>query len=207
MRRLDAGHRLRSVTHVATGGKVLAEFSYAYRSDGLLREDLFYRLNVIPVHLPPLRDRREDIPLLVAHFIQKLAGQLGKRVTAVAPDALVVLERYHWPGNIRELENVIERAIVLGSGEILGVDALPSSLAAPRSVQEVAIDLPSAGLNLDDVLDRMEQRYIEMALERTGGVQTRAAELLGLSFRQFRYKLQKHSHRTNPRPTAAPRPD
>ena len=176
-------------------------------ADGLLREDLFYRLNVIPVHLPPLRDRREDIPLLVAHFIQKLAGQLGKRVTAVAPDALVVLERYHWPGNIRELENVIERAIVLGSGEILGVDALPSSLAAPRSVREVAIDLPSAGLNLDDVLDRMEQRYIEMALERTGGVQTRAAELLGLSFRQFRYKLQKHSHRTNPRPTAAPRPD
>src|SRR5216117_285988 len=141
-------------------------------ADGLLREDLFYRLNVIPVHLPPLRDRREDIPLLVAHFIQKLAGQLGKRVTAVAPDALVVLERYHWPGNIRELENVIERAIVLGSGEILGVNALPSSLAAPRSVREVAIDLPSAGLNLDDVLDRMEQRYIEMALERTGGVQT-----------------------------------
>src|SRR5439155_916419 len=83
----------------------------------------------------------------------------------------------------RELENVIERAIVLGSGEILGVDALPSSLAAPRSVREVAIDLPSAGLNLDDVLDRMEQRYIEMALERTGGVQTRAAELLGLGFR------------------------
>src|SRR6266704_2799248 len=117
-------------------------------ADGSLREDLFYRLNVIPIHLPPLRDRREDIPLLVAHFIQKLAGQLGKRVTAVAPDALVVLERYHWPGNIRELENVIERAIVLGSGEILGVDALPSSLAAPRSVQEVAIDLPSAGLNL-----------------------------------------------------------
>src|SRR2546429_6890635 len=176
-------------------------------ADGLLREDLFYRLNVIPVHLPPLRDRREDIPLLVAHFIQKLAGQLGKRVTAVAPDALVVLERYHWPGNIRELENVIERAIVLGSGEILGVDALPSSLADRKSVREVAIDLPSAGLNLDDVLDRMEQRYIEMALERTGGVQTRAAELLGLSFRQFRYKLQKHSHRTNPRPTAAPRPD
>jgi len=159
-------------------------------ADGSLREDLFYRLNVIPVHLPPLRERREDIPLLVSHFIQKLSGQLGKRLTGVVPDALAVLERYHWPGNIRELENVIERAIVLGSGEVLGVDALPSG-----------------GLNLDDVLDRMEQRYIEMALERTGGVQTRAAELLGLSFRQFRYKLQKHAQRTSPRPTAGPRPD
>ncbi|PYO01031.1 MAG: Fis family transcriptional regulator [Candidatus Rokuibacteriota bacterium] len=174
---------------------------------GALREDLFYRLNVIPLHLPPLRERREDIPLLVSHFLQKLSRQLGKRVTALAPDALAVLERYHWPGNIRELENVIERAIVLGSGEVLGVDALPSTLAEPRTIYEVAVDLPSSGLNLDEVLDRMERRYIDMALERTGGVQTRAAELLGISFRQFRYKLQKHTQRSGPRPTTGPPPD
>ncbi len=176
-------------------------------AEGSLREDLFYRLNVIPVHLPPLRERPEDIPMLVSHFIQKLSRQLGKRVTALTPDALAVLERYHWPGNIRELENVIERAIVLGSGEVLGVDALPSTLAEPRTVHEVAVDLPSAGLNLDEVLDRMERRYIDMALERTGGVQTRAAELLGLSFRQFRYKLRKHTQRFGPRPTTGPPSD
>ena len=171
-------------------------------AEGLLREDLFYRLNVIPIHLPPLRERREDIPLLVSHFIQKLSRQLGKRVTSVTADALAVLERYHWPGNIRELENVVERALVLGSGEILGVDALPAMLAAPQDAREVPVDLPSTGLNLDEVLDRVEQRYIEMALARTGGVQTRAAELLGLSFRQFRYKLQKRAQRPGSRPSS-----
>ena len=91
--------------------------------EGILREDLFYRLNVIPIQLPPLRDRREDIPLLVAHFLQKFSKELGKDVRGVTPEAMAVLERYRWPGNIRELENVLERAIVLGAGDMLGVDA------------------------------------------------------------------------------------
>jgi two-component system, NtrC family, response regulator PilR len=164
-------------------------------AEGLLREDLFYRLNVIPIHLPPLRDRREDIPLLVTHFIQKLSRDLDKKVGGLTPDAMTLLESYHWPGNIRELENVVERAMVLGSGEILGADALPPALLTGPDTRDIRIELPASGLDLDDTLDRIERRYIQLALERTGGVQTRAAELLGISFRQFRYKLQKHSGR------------
>jgi two-component system response regulator PilR (NtrC family) len=169
-------------------------------ADGILREDLFYRLNVIPLQLPPLRERREDIPLLVAHFIQKLAREAGKKVTGVTPEAMGVLEAYHWPGNIRELENVIERAVVLGNAEIVGVDALPAALHGPRDSQDVPVDLGTPGFSLDETLERIEQRYMQMALERTGGIQMRAAELLGMSFRQFRYKLQKLGLRPSFRP-------
>jgi two-component system, NtrC family, response regulator PilR len=172
--------------------------------DGVLREDLFYRLNVIPIHLPPLRDRVEDIALLVAHFIDKINKEVGKTVKGIAPEALAVLERYHWPGNIRELENIVERAIVLGGGEVLGVEGLPQDLGRARGGSEIPIEISGGGVDLDALLDRIEQRYVEAALERTGGVQTRAAELLGLSFRQFRYKLQKHSLRLAAKP---PRPD
>jgi len=163
---------------------------------GMLREDLFYRLNVIPIHIPPLRERPEDIPLLVAHFIKKIAAELGKSVRGVTPEALAILEGYHWPGNIRELENVIERALVLGGGETLDTDALPADLRRPRDVQDVPVEIPESGLDLQATLDQIEQRYIQMALARTGGVQTRAAELLRVSFRQLRYKLQKYSTRS-----------
>jgi two-component system, NtrC family, response regulator PilR len=168
-------------------------------SDGVLREDLFYRLNVIPLHLPPLRDRREDIPLLVAHFIKKLSKEVGRSVRGVTPEAMSVLEQYHWPGNIRELENVVERAIVLGSAEMLEPDALPANLRQPRDRHDVALELPVEGIDLEATLDRIEHRYMQLALERVGGVQTRAAELLRVSFRQFRYKLQKfHQRRAEP---------
>jgi len=166
-------------------------------TDGLLREDLFYRLNVIPIHLPPLRDRREDIPLLVAHFIKKLSNEVGRPVRGVTPDALAVLEQYHWPGNTRELENVVERAIVLGSSELLEADGLPAGLRQPPDRHDVPLELPAEGIDLEAMLDRIEHRYMQLALERVGGVQTRAAELLRVSFRQFRYKLQKfHQRRT-----------
>ena len=164
-------------------------------ADGVLREDLFYRLNVIPIHLPPLRDRREDIPLLVAHFIKKLAREVGREVRSVTPEAVAVLEQYHWPGNIRELENVVERALVLGSSDMLVVDALPASVRQPRDRDDVPVELPTEGIDLEATLDRIERRYIQMALDRVGGVQTRAAELLRVSFRQFRYKLQKFHQR------------
>ena len=169
-------------------------------SDGVLREDLFYRLNVIPLHLPPLRDRREDIPMLVAHFIKKLSHEVGRPVRGVTPEALAVLEQYHWPGNIRELENVVERAIVLGSSELLEPDALPASLRRPRDRHDVPLELPAEGIDLEAMLDRIEHRYMQLALERVGGVQTRAAELLRVSFRQFRYKLQKFHQRSAEQP-------
>ncbi|MBI3625239.1 MAG: sigma-54-dependent Fis family transcriptional regulator [Candidatus Rokubacteria bacterium] len=161
--------------------------------DGTLREDLFYRLNVIPIHIPSLRERGEDIPLLVAHFLQKFGKELGKEVRGVSAEALALLEQYHWPGNIRELENVVERALVLGTGDMLSLESLPEAVRRQRPPRGADLDLPEAGLDLDAALDQIERRILEKALERTKGVQTRAAELLHLSFHQFRYKLQKHN--------------
>ncbi|MBF8257356.1 MAG: Fis family transcriptional regulator, partial [Anaerolineales bacterium] len=163
-------------------------------AEGILREDLFYRLNVIPIQLPPLRERREDIPLLVAHFLQKFSKEMGKDVRGVTPEAMTVLERYRWPGNIRELENVLERAIVLGAAEILGVDSLPASVryTGPERRGTGVLEIPDEGLDLEATLDAIESRYLQRALDRTSGVQTKAAELLKMTFRQFRYKLQKH---------------
>jgi two-component system response regulator PilR (NtrC family) len=162
-------------------------------AEGLLREDLFYRLNVIPIHLPPVRDRREDIPLLVAHFIEKIGRATGRPVRGITPEALAVLETYHWPGNVRELENVIERAIVLGSGEVITPDALPPNLTRPPEIPGVGPELPDEGFDLEATLDRLERRFIQQALHRMGGNQTRAAALLRLTFRQLRYKVRKYA--------------
>lgn len=168
-------------------------------AEGALREDLFYRLNVIPIHLPALREHREDIPILVTHFLQKFGKALGREVQAVSPEALELLEQYHWPGNVRELENVIERAIVLGPGDILTPDLLAESLRRPRPSVGLDLDLPPEGLDLEATLDQLEKKLLQLALDRTKGIQTRAAELLGMTFRQFRYKLQKHSlHHARP---------
>jgi two-component system, NtrC family, response regulator PilR len=175
-------------------------------SDGALREDLYYRLNVIPIHLPPLRDRTEDIPPLVAHFIGRIANDVGKTIAGISPEALAVLERYHWPGNIRELENVIERAIVLGSGEQITADSLPPHLAQPADRGEFPVEIPAGGMDLEELLATVESRYIRLALDRAGGLQVRAAELLRLSFRQFRYKIQKHGLKGRAHPTPKPDP-
>jgi two-component system response regulator PilR (NtrC family) len=138
--------------------------------------------------------------MLVAHFIKKLSQEVGRPVRGVTPEAMAVLEQYHWPGNIRELENVVERAIVLGSAELLEPDALPASLRRPRDRHEVPLELPAEGIDLEAMLDHIEHRYMQLALERVGGVQTRAAELLRVSFRQFRYKLQKFHQRRDEQP-------
>ena len=164
-------------------------------ADGVLREDLYYRLNVIPIHMPPLRERIEDIPVLVAHFVARITKDGGKSMQAISPESLAILERYHWPGNIRELENIVERAIVLGNGELLSPESLPPHLRTPRDEQSLSVEIPPTGMDLEDTLARIEHRYIQLALERSGWLQVRAAELLGLSFRQFRYKLQKHGLR------------
>jgi len=175
-------------------------------ADGALREDLYYRLNVIPIHLPPLRERTEDIPALVAHFIGRIARDVAKTIAGISPEALAVLERYHWPGNIRELENVIERAIVLGSGDQITAESLPVHLTQPVERGEFPVEIPAGGMDLEGLLAAVESRYIRLALDRAGGLQIRAAELLRLSFRQFRYKIQKHGLKGRAQPSPKPAP-
>ena len=175
-------------------------------ADGALREDLYYRLNVIPIHLPPLRERTEDIPALVAHFIGRIARDVAKTIAGISPEALAVLERYHWPGNIRELENVIERAIVLGSGDQITAESLPAHLTQPVERGEFPVEIPAGGMDLEGLLAAVESRYIRLALDRAGGLQVRAAELLRLSFRQFRYKIQKHGLKGRAQPSPKPAP-
>jgi two-component system response regulator PilR (NtrC family) len=156
---------------------------------GDFREDLFYRLNVIQVALPPLRERREDIPLLVEHFCRKMTGKDSVPVTEKAMRRIL---DYHWPGNIRELENAVERCLVLGHAEELTEDCLPLPLQSQgQGGGALLAELPEAGLDLDDYLGGIEKDILLKALERTGGVRKKAAELLGITFRSIRYRLAK----------------
>jgi two-component system, NtrC family, response regulator PilR len=158
---------------------------------GDFREDLYYRINVIPLRLPPLRERREDIPLLVDFFLDKYAAQLGVPAKRVSVEAMRALEGYHWPGNVRELENVIERTLALAPGDTLRRDDLPPQVLAPRRGGPGGVELPDDGLELEAYLDELRADLMRQALERTGGVQTKAAEMLGMSFRSFRYYAKK----------------
>lgn len=170
-------------------------------ADGRFREDLFYRVNVIPIHLPPLRDRVEDIPLLADHFVAKYAAQMQKPVRSISQEAHRLLAAYGWPGNVRELENVIERAVALEPTPAILPESLPVHLMAPSSARAKAeaMPLPAGsslpeirdGFNLEAQGDHLYRHYLSMALEQSGGVQTKAAELLGMSFRSFRYYAKK----------------
>jgi len=161
---------------------------------GKFRQDLYYRLNVIRIQVPPLRERREDIGTLAERFVQRFALELGKQVMGLEAEAIRALEAYAWPGNIRELENVMERAVALASTSAIGLGDLPpdvsglSGNAAPLLAQ-----LPVEGCALDSVLGELERRLLVQALERTGGGRTAAATLLGISFRSLRYRLEKHA--------------
>ncbi|MBE0596501.1 MAG: sigma-54-dependent Fis family transcriptional regulator [Desulfuromonadales bacterium] len=156
---------------------------------GTFREDLYYRLNVIRINLPPLRERREDIPLLIEHLFRKLTG---KEQVRVAEDAMRRLLDYHWPGNIRELENVLERGVVLGQTDQITSDALPVQLKrGPAANAGQMEQIPDTGLDLDDYLGSIEKDILLKALEKTGGVRKKAAELLGITFRSIRYRLAK----------------
>lgn len=164
---------------------------------GAFREDLFYRISVIPIELPPLRERREDIPELVEHFVQKFCTQTGRKLT-VSERALELLERYSWPGNVRELEHTIERAVALERFDEIQPDSLPQSVTKynPAAAVASAYGLPEEGLNLVAHLEQLEKSYILEALQRTGGNQTRAAEILHLSVRSLRHLLDKHGIRS-----------
>jgi two-component system response regulator PilR (NtrC family) len=166
-------------------------------AEGRFREDLFYRINVIPIALPPLRDRREDIPLLAAHFLEKFKEQMGKAVTGVSNEAMALLSRYDWPGNIRELENALERAVALESTPTVLPDSLPSAIRgeAQKPAGAPVEMLPEAGFDLEAHVQGIERGYISEALRQAGGVQVKAAELLGMSFRSFRYYVKKYNLR------------
>jgi two-component system response regulator PilR (NtrC family) len=171
-------------------------------AEGKFREDLFYRINVIPIPLPPLRERHEDIPLLASHFLEKHAARAGTQVRGVSQEASALLSAYHWPGNVRELENVMERCVALEQSPVVLAETLPANIrvaspgpmptSAPIDVQPPA-ELPELGegFDLEQRGEEFYRHYIALALERADGVQVKAAEMLGMSFRSFRYYAKK----------------
>ena len=173
-------------------------------ADGKFREDLFYRLNVIPIRLPALRERLDDVPLIAEHFLGKYTREMGKPIAGFSAGTIERLKSHSWPGNVRELENVVERAVALESDDRIQPETLGDhirdgrgpTVVASRPREEAADDsLPPAGFNLEHHLQEIERTHVERALRQAAGVQVRAAELLGLSFRQFRYLVKKYNLR------------
>lgn len=164
--------------------------------EGLFREDLYYRISVIPINLPPLRERREDIPLLVEHFIKKYCEMTGKRLS-ISKKAMDLLENYAWHGNVRELEHTIERAVALERSDCIQPESLPEHILnfKPERIKAEFV-LPEEGINLFAHLENLEKTYIVEALRKAGGNQTKAAALLQMSVRSFRHLLDKHNIRS-----------
>jgi DNA-binding NtrC family response regulator len=191
-------HRVRSVgsSHeVEVKVRVLAatnrDLEQAVK-DGEFREDLYYRLNVLHVHLPPLRQRAEDLPELARHFVHRTCENFGMPPKRLTSDALRVLQAYSWPGNVRELENVIERTVALESTEMISSGSLPEHLrGAPERPAVEHTGLPEEGLDIDEYLENVRRSLMRQALENSGGHQKKASELLRMSYRAFRYHAEK----------------
>ncbi len=165
-------------------------------TEGAFREDLYYRLAVIPLRVPPLRERREDIPLLANHFLKKYAPAAGKSILRISPNSIPALLNYEWPGNVRQLENTIERAVALETANELRVD-IPAERPRARAAAAAAggspvATIPPDGLDMEAYVADLERSLINSALRQSNGVQTRAAELLKLSYRSFRHLLKKY---------------
>jgi two-component system, NtrC family, response regulator PilR len=165
--------------------------------EGKFREDLYYRINVISIELPPLRDRREDIPLLAEHFLAKFAAEMQKPVHTIAQETMDLLVAYEWRGNVRELENVIERAVALEQTPAVLPETLPEPIRRGLSTRPGPglPELPDDGIDLEAHVEEIYRDHIAQALKRAGGVQVKAAELLGMSFRSFRYYAKKFNIR------------
>jgi two-component system, NtrC family, nitrogen regulation response regulator NtrX len=168
-------------------------------SIGNFREDLFYRLNVIPFFVPPLRDRKEDIPLLARHFLERFRKSMEKPIEGISPEAMSKLESYDWPGNVRELENTMERAVALETSSQITLRVLPDRVAgnAPSGTsaelsRAVGAEFPEGGVDFEREIAHAEKRYLELALEKADGVRTHAADLLKISYRSFRHYAKKH---------------
>ncbi len=157
-------------------------------ASGRFREDLYYRLNVVPINIPSLRERKDDIPLLVDHFLRKTSNNPKN----ISSEAMRILIEYPWKGNVRELENVIERVILLTDKEEITPAELPSEITGYRGDVKYISELTENGINIDEIIGDIEKRYLLQALEKAGGVKTEAAKLLNLSFRSFRHRLQKY---------------
>jgi two-component system response regulator PilR (NtrC family) len=166
---------------------------------GSFREDLFYRLNVITIRVPPLRERRADIIELARHFITRHAREYGKPIEGLTPETARLLQQYDFPGNVRELENLIERSVALASGSRISADLLPDKFRPQEdtSLEDSGASFPEDGIELDERIRSYEYTWLTRALDEAGGNKTRAAELLGMSFRSFRYRLRKHGISTD----------
>lgn len=160
-------------------------------AEGAFREDLFYRLEVIPIHLPPLRQRKTDIPELVEHFLDKKCVEMNRPLKQLTDRAMAAMASYTWPGNVRELENVVERTLVLADGDVVDVNDLPLDVEVSRA-EISAEELPDSAVPLTRRLEDLERQLIEQALEQAGGVKTKAAEILGIKTSAFYYKLDKY---------------
>jgi len=162
-------------------------------AEGNFREDLFYRLNVIPISIPPLRERREDIPLLVEHFIQKTCQECQKPLMGISPEAMAILRNYTWPGNVRELENIIERCIALESNDTITPSSLPSSFYSMTNEYILpTTDIPDDGIDLEGIVGNYEKSILINALEKSSWIKKDAAKLLNISFRSLRYRIEKY---------------
>ena len=161
--------------------------------DGRFREDLFYRLDVIRIYIPPLRDRAEDIPLLAHYFLDKLKRSLGREIKGFTPEALNLLMFHEWRGNVRELENVIERAAAMAGEDIIRVEELREYLKKPAFLKEgFPSSIPEEGVDLEGIMEGVEREMLVKALEKANWIKTKAAKLLHLDFRSFRYRLEKY---------------
>jgi two-component system response regulator PilR (NtrC family) len=165
-------------------------------AEGRFREDLYYRLSVIPIQLPPLRERREDIPLLARHFLETFRKVMEKPVASISPEAMSHLESYDWPGNVRELENTMERAVALETTGEVTLRVLPDRIAGYSGTPVIAEGkgaFPAEGVDFEKEIAQAERRYLQAALEKTHGVRTQAADLLKISYRSFRHYAKKHN--------------
>jgi two-component system response regulator PilR (NtrC family) len=158
------------------------------------REDLFYRLNVIQIKIPPLREKREDIPLLTTHFLKKYSEELNKNISGISPEALRILLGYDYPGNVRELQNIIERAVALEITQELSAQNLSSYLdeQLPMKKRPLDLEIPNEGIDLEKVVEDLERMLLLKALEKTKGIKKKAADLLRINFRSMRYRLEKY---------------